>query len=342
MKIHYFQRYSSKENVATANTMLLLSRLYNYSAEKFFRFLNPFFPAESLELKLSFRQQERDPKSVPDATISQDSFKIIIETKMSGSGFDLKQLESHLSSFKGEKYKVLLTLAPEPMREEEKEKVDQIIEDYRRRHEVTLAHENMTFEKIAEAVKDVLDEFRDQEMLEILEDYSLYCIDSGLIASKDSWKTMRVQLSGKTIEYNLANDMYWDNAGRGFRPHDYLGLYNQKSVRAIGKIVARVKTIPNEKDIDDIKYESEIGELTEERKAKIKAAISYLLNKGFDLRVDSNRYFFVEKFYETDFKKTSPGAPFGSRIFDLSERLGLEKLPDTAEIAELLKEKTWI
>ena len=37
MKVHYFQRYHSKENVATANTMLLLSRLYSYSPEKFFQ-----------------------------------------------------------------------------------------------------------------------------------------------------------------------------------------------------------------------------------------------------------------------------------------------------------------
>lgn len=40
MKIHYFQRYHEKENVATANTMLLLSRLYSYSSNKFFRFLD--------------------------------------------------------------------------------------------------------------------------------------------------------------------------------------------------------------------------------------------------------------------------------------------------------------
>lgn len=32
MKIHYFQRYHEKENVATANTMLLLLRLYSYSS----------------------------------------------------------------------------------------------------------------------------------------------------------------------------------------------------------------------------------------------------------------------------------------------------------------------
>ena len=39
MKIHYFQRYHTKENVSTANTMLLLSRLYQYSPDRFFLFL---------------------------------------------------------------------------------------------------------------------------------------------------------------------------------------------------------------------------------------------------------------------------------------------------------------
>lgn len=36
MKIHYFQRYHEKENVATANTMLLLPRLYSYFSDKSF------------------------------------------------------------------------------------------------------------------------------------------------------------------------------------------------------------------------------------------------------------------------------------------------------------------
>ena len=43
MKIHYFQRYHAKENVATANTMLLLSRLYQYSPDKFYRLLKTKF-----------------------------------------------------------------------------------------------------------------------------------------------------------------------------------------------------------------------------------------------------------------------------------------------------------
>jgi hypothetical protein len=40
MKIYYFQRYHSKENVITGNTMLLISRLYHYSPSKFHVFVN--------------------------------------------------------------------------------------------------------------------------------------------------------------------------------------------------------------------------------------------------------------------------------------------------------------
>lgn len=39
MKIYYFRRYHQGEDVATENTMLLLSRLYQYSSNKFYSFL---------------------------------------------------------------------------------------------------------------------------------------------------------------------------------------------------------------------------------------------------------------------------------------------------------------
>ena len=82
MNIHYFQRYHNKENVVTANTMLLLSRLYNYSSDKFYRLLKTYFFGESFEPEISFALQERSDESVPDAAILQPSFKIIVETKL--------------------------------------------------------------------------------------------------------------------------------------------------------------------------------------------------------------------------------------------------------------------
>jgi hypothetical protein len=54
MKIHYFQRDHEKENVATANTMLLLSRFYSYSSDKFFSFLKSEFFSDSFEPEIVF------------------------------------------------------------------------------------------------------------------------------------------------------------------------------------------------------------------------------------------------------------------------------------------------
>lgn len=90
-----------------------------------------------------------------------------------------------------------------------------------------------------------------------------------------------------------------------------------------------------------MQYRAEFGELTEERKVKIEKAITDSLKYGYNIKTVKHRYFFVENFYETDFKKITPHASMGTRIFDLTEVLGREQLPDTAEIAKLLKTKTW-
>ena len=83
MDIHYFQRYHKKEDVATANTMLLMKRFYAFSPEKFFLFLKSLcFEDKEFTPELSFKLQEKSKESVPDATITQPSFKIVIETKL--------------------------------------------------------------------------------------------------------------------------------------------------------------------------------------------------------------------------------------------------------------------
>lgn len=52
METHYFQRYHSKENVDTANAMLLLSRLYLNSPKSFFSFLNNLVEDIDIDVEL--------------------------------------------------------------------------------------------------------------------------------------------------------------------------------------------------------------------------------------------------------------------------------------------------
>lgn len=334
MKIHYFQRYHEKENVATANTMLLLSRLYSYSSDKFFRFLKSEFFSDSFEPEIVFNLQEKSVDSIPDATITQESFKIVVETKMS-DWFYTDQLMRHLKSFGDEKYKVMITLAPELMNPEKKKEFEIHLKEYNGTQTHPVIHVNTVFERIIDAIRDVIDD-RDYEMQEVLDDYLNYCYKDKLIVVSDSWKRMRVQLAGTTFDFNLRENLYYDNIDRGFSAHDYLGLYKEKSVRAIGKISAIIAAVTKETGLE---YKVESGALTDERKQQINRAIKDGKNYGYEL--DATRYFFVDKFYETNFKKITPRAPMGSRVFDLTQILETDKLPGTDEIAELLNTKTW-
>ncbi len=180
---------------------------------------------------------------------------------------------------------------------------------------------------------------RDYEMLDIVEDYLDYCYHDGLIAGTDSWKFMRMQLAGATIDFNMKQGVYYDGAKRGFRPHDYLGLYKNKSVRAVGKIVAMI--VADASNPNDVKYTVEKGDLTNERQTKIALAIKDAKQYGYDLRKEPQRYFFVDTFYETDFQKETRYPPRGSRIFDLTEVLGTQNIPAVSLLAALLRKKTW-
>lgn len=335
MKIHYFQRYHTKENVATANTMLLLSRLYQYSTDKFFRFLDSLFFPENFEPEIVFRLQEKSSTSVPDATITQESFKIVVETKMS-DWFYTDQLERHLSSFENEKQKVLLTLAPEYMEVEKLRAFENKLAVYNESLENPIRHINTTFEEMANRIQEVIDD-RDYEMQEVLEDYLNYCYHDHLIPVSDGWKFMRVQLAGTTFDFNVRENLYYDSIERGFRAHRYLGLYKNKSVRVVGEIVAIITGTKGQNDT--LTYQAELGELTKERKEAIERAI--LDSKKYGYILDSTRFFFVRQFYETDFRKRSPRAPMGTRVFDLTTVLGSTKIPDTEQLAQILSQKTW-
>ena len=187
MNIHYFQRYHAKENVATANTI---------------RFLKTEYFSDSFNPEITFRLQEKSVDSIPDATITQESFKVVVETKMF-DWFHDDQLLHHLNSFGDEKYKVMITLAPELMEEGKKAIFEEKLKEYNEKQHHPIIHINTTFEAMANAISDVLDD-RDYEMQDVLADYLNYCYTDGLIPVSDAWKYMRMQLAGTTLDFNVS------------------------------------------------------------------------------------------------------------------------------------------
>lgn len=334
MEIHYFQRYHQKENVATANTMLLLSRLYSYSPNKFYQvFKNHFFP-DLFNPEITMRIQEKNEKSVPDATISQDSFKIVVETKLS-DWFHKDQLDNHLKSFGNETVKVFITIASKHMNDKLKEDFGKSLDEYNRTNSTNIVHKNLTFEELVNDIQETIDE-RDYEMQDVLEDYLQYCYHDNLIDNNESWKWMKGRSVKDTFEFNMKENVYYYPVESWFRKHDFIGLYFDKSIRAIGKIRSTFIADKNDGNLN-----IEEGNASEEDKAKIELAMNDAKKYGYDLISKKHRYFFVEKFVETIFVKLTPYGMRTSKFFDLSELLNVNSLPDIEIIAKKLRELNW-
>lgn len=241
---------------------------------------------DSFEPEIVFNLQEKSVESIPDATITQEGFKIVVETKMTDWFYD-SQLMNHLKSFRDEKNKLLITLSSELIETTKLEKFNMDLEKYNKTQKYPVIHLNTTFENLADAIEEVIDE-RDYEIKDILNDYREYCHTDGLIPTADSWKYLRMQLAGTTFDFNKNNNVYYHEAERGFSFYDYLGLYTQKSVRVIGKVCAIIAAV--EKD-GKIEYEAELGEATQERKETIVKAIEDALSYGYDLKNCKHIYF---------------------------------------------------
>lgn len=336
--IHYFQRYSQRENVTTNNTLLLFSRLYSSDRRLFEEFLNALLSEYTLAITVgvSFKQQEKVERGrVPDGSITQESFKIVIETKQQPF-FDFKQLEGHLHAFGDEKNKVLLLLSPEIPDQNLIEQIKQSAKESFPGVKIVPT----TFEIIIKTFKEVLDENRHYEMMEMIEEYETFCIETDLLPI---WKyIMRARTAGYSFDFNLVHHLYYDHISRGYMKHLYFGLYKQKAVRGVGKIENIV--VANLEDGQLVNVHSDLGkEVTPQQREKIiKAIVAAKTWTGDDVSHDC-RFFLVERFVETFYEKATPNPILKSKSFDLRKVLKVPELPnDIDEIARQLREvETW-
>lgn len=333
--IHYFQRYSQPENVATNNTLLLFSRLYQHSPSKFKGFLNDLLDDTDLQAGVFFNQQEKGSSSVPDGIINQTSFKVIIETKMH-QGFSVPQLNGHLQNFDKEEFQILLSLSPLLPDQNLQGQISAAVKQHNLSKTTNIKYIPTTFQQIVEKFNNVLED-RDYELIDIIDDYESYCLSSWLIT--DVEYRMRVVTCGWTLSENFQFSLYYDPVTRGFSEHTYLGIYSDKSVRGIGKVenIIAADLLPN----GQLQIISNTNPVTPQQEQNIKAVIPYAFqNNGYQIAT-GHKFFCVEQFYHTDFAKTTKYPLQGTKFFNLKTELQIDKLPSTQEIADLLKQKTW-
>lgn len=340
--VHYFQRYSQRENVVTNNTLLLFSRLYNHSPTRFEDFLNALSCDGNLtfDVGIQFAQQEGNTNrnSVPDGLITQKSIKVVIETKLYGN-YGLSQLSNHLESFDNEDTQVLLLLDPRKPSDEFLSQVISYVKSFNQANDARVVCLATTFTDIIKNFDSVLLDY-DFDLTEILDDFREFC-DSMFLLPRDH-VVMRAIVTGYTFHENMEFGVYYDPVDRGFSNHSYLGLYKNKSVRGIGKLT---KIVHAEYD----KYTDELNvvayqkgaELTEDERSRIIGVMRSAEEvHGWDVYT-GHHFFVVDKFESTNFNKSSKYPIQRSKYFDLGEVLDIEELPSDSEIADRLSEKCW-
>jgi hypothetical protein len=329
-RVHYFQRYSQRENVVTNNTLLLFSRIYAFSPARLESLLSMLLGDTEVNVGPTFQQQIRVKGSVPDAKITQPSFSLVIETKVDAL-VRPEQLKGHLNAFGDEDQKFLMLIQPAPLTGKKRSEIEQSLKVLN----PTVSFCATTFDEIIKGCEDIIQDY-ETDVRELIDDYRDYCAGEGLLPTAAN--TMRVVVAGATYEENFKYSLYYCPAERSFQPHAYLGLYHDKTVVGIGKLSAIAEV---EISGGQVRVIDSTGTITDDDKRRILEATDYArLNHGWDLTYD-HRFFLVERFVKTHFAKESKYPLQGVKYFDLRDALRRREIPDVEEIAEELSRQKW-
>lgn len=353
--ISYFQKYSQKENVHTNNALLLLMFLYKHNPKVFYRVLCSDNEDISIvtnnnicfEFEPTFSQQVKNNKSIVDGYIKQDGFQLFIETK-DYDWFYEDQLKRHLAGSKinNDKFNIMLTLSRDELNQDDKEKFKEIVDDVASDNNVDkekMIYKHLTFIKLVNIIENNLDENKDYQMKEIVDDFRVYIENEGLVDYK--YVYMLGVADGTSIKEDIESGIKY-YGGIQKITNCFMGLYSNKTIIAVGKIekciVRKVDEngIINYYHIDDNKKEV----LSEDRD-RIEKAMEESHYKEF-FNYDHTFYITDEEgFVETSFKKESPYPLLSKKWFNLSSELGLTKEElqkmTAKELAEKLKDKKW-
>lgn len=332
-EITRYPHYHQAENVVTNHVMVMLRELYRASPVHLETVINGLLD-EKLTVGPRFTQQISGTDSIPDGLILQEPMAVFIETKL-GSGFSLDQLDRHCKSIvsrapsgKGRILFALTAGTPEPSS-------DSKLAELEAKYELRVLRK--TFANLLEQLSGIQD--KDPAVAEGIEEFSDFIFAQGLVPRRDQY--MVGMLTGKSWRDNLAYGVYYEPAHRNakWQHASFIGLYHDKHVSHVGRIVAAVEGVQTE---GAWKFEkAETGTFTDAHRNAITGIVSAAQGYYPGFQGDPHRYYIVDQFSEIDFRKVSPGGMMGHRYFDIQD-ITQSKAPPNAsgpEVARLLDGK---
>ena len=155
--------------------------------------------------------------------------------------------------------------------------------------------------------------------------------------TKDS--TMLAFAVALSIDENKKYNIYYDPASRSHNyPFKYIGLYHDKEIVAVGEVKKIIYCDYNIEKKKLIPTDGKELNLTEDEYDRIKDTI--LNTPYYDLE-EGNKFFLVDNFYPTHFKKSSDYALRAKKYFWLNEIIGFHDGMTAAELAKLLSGREW-
>lgn len=334
MRISQFQKYSQKENTVTNNVLLMLSRLNDLNTDYYksmIERLNEESTQQTYYPRPIFNQQIGMKKGIIDGHIEVKASKIIIETKLNSKEL-ISKLVKYCENFMPNCQNQLWHLSSIRFEDNEIEQINKIlIEKY---SNLKVQFNSLIYKDLVENLEGIYEEnIHDDELRLLLDDFSGYCNESGLI-SNEEYKLLFVP-TGFSYNWNIKHKMYFCPINWHSQKFRFFGLYNWKSVRTISEIEAII--------IAD--YNAKNKELTIHSKGHTESQINRLQRALEDYNENQSglKYYILpeNETYETDFKKVSPGGIQGYRYRDLREYLQLDDFNDIKLIADKLREVTW-
>ena len=329
--ISLFTDYRSGENSLTNYCGLIFKMLYEENPKSFEEVLGALLPSgTNLTVGLNFLQQTKQRKSIPDLAITQRSFTIFFETKLSNWFYE-KQTYEHIKGFQQETQdKILFLLSNFETDEPETQFAEEIKRAW---EEDRVILKPISFEELLKQLKSVRSS---ESFKKIINEFEIY-LDTKNVLPRWKYLLDVVNCAGSFQEIE-ANIYICPDTGGSYshRRAKYLAPYTNKRVTKIFEVRA-VVSIQQELGEGNVKWNNS-GEPEQVLIEEAREAI-----RRFEFRINENKTLPLQVFLLTNgeptcFEKTSPGGMFGSKKYFWNIALDCQ---NSQELAKFLDGKSW-
>jgi len=326
--ISLFSGYSQEENRTTNYCLLALKMIYEE---------NPKFLSEILSglcgydmsdyVGVKFRQQEKTEKSILDGLITQKAFTIYIETK-NFDWFDDQQLENHLKSLNSESQGLKVLFALGNFEGDIYNRFSHIKSLCENKFKNKIIFSAITFEDFITTIDLPT---LSKNISDAIKDLRAYLDENGLLPTWQNWLDV-INCAGLPDDV-LVHNVYMCPAEGGAYSHrrcKYFGMYRQKKVEKIALIRAVVDVISSSE-------EKLLWKNTNEKESDLRSEAQEKLSS---LRPGQypTRIFLLDRLYDTEFIKDTPGGMYGSKQYFNISKL---KAENAESLANLLRGRNW-